>query len=114
MRYTTDGSVPTKTSAVYKAPFNLDSTTLILAKSFDTAGNESLVADAYYRVARSGEGHGLSVKFYKGPEWESLPVFKALTAANTWNSFSLQRIKSFLCWVRIAPGLGRCLKDIYK
>ena len=92
-RYTTDGTVPDKNSLLYKGPFDIDTTTIILAKSFDSAGNESLPADAYYRVVRSGEGHGLSVKFYTGPEWESIPVFKALTPAGSWNSyeFSLER-----------------------
>jgi len=87
IRYTTDGSIPVKTSLKYTNPFKLDTTAVVTAKSFDTAGNESLPATAYYRVVHSGQGHGVTLKFYAGPEWENLPVFSSLEITRQWNTY---------------------------
>lgn len=84
IRYTLTGKDPDSTSTVYTAPFRLDSTAVVKAKSFDPAGNESMAATAYFRLLRSGMGNGLTVDLYRGKDWKSLPVFSNLKAEKSF------------------------------
>lgn len=86
IRYTLTGKEPDSTSAIYTTPFSLDSSAVVKAKSFDTAGNESPAATAYFRILRSGQGNGLQASLYTGKDWKSLPVFTNLKAAQSWVS----------------------------
>lgn len=86
-RYTTDGSFPTAASALYTAPFRVDTTTVVTARSFDARGNASEPAVAYYRIVHSGQGHGLKVSYYPGGDWNTLPVFAGLQATQHWTSY---------------------------
>ncbi|GHV54009.1 hypothetical protein FACS1894181_17910 [Bacteroidia bacterium] len=43
IRYTTDGSVPTRESAEYTGPFTVDSTTVVIAKLFNDKGESPKV-----------------------------------------------------------------------
>jgi len=92
-RYTTDGTVPTKSSKQYTAPFTVDTSTVVTAMSFDTAGNNSQAVTAYYRVAASNQGHGVNVQYFTGFEWNHMPAFSLLQQRHAWNSyeFSLNR-----------------------
>ncbi|KAA6436692.1 sulfatase-like hydrolase/transferase [Dyadobacter flavalbus] len=85
-RYTTDGSEPDSTSAVYKNPFNVDKTTVVKAKSFDREGRESLLETAYFRMVKSGSGNGLNTSFYQGKNLEKLPEFATLKKGKSWTS----------------------------
>lgn len=87
IRYTINGNIPDSTSPVYKAPFTIDSTSVIQAKAFDEKGNESEVSGAYFRLVKSGQGNGLNVSFYKGNAWKKLPDFARLTPSKKWNSY---------------------------
>lgn len=86
IRYTLDGTDPGAASALYKAPFVLDSTAVVKARSFDGQGNESLVTAAYFRVLHSGAPNGLHAAFYPGKDWSSLPVFSKLSPTKQWTS----------------------------
>jgi len=48
IRYTTDGSEPTESSAVYSAPISVSTTTTLKAKGFKSGYNASSVASATY------------------------------------------------------------------
>jgi len=85
-RYTTDGSNPDSTSAIYKAPFTLDKTTVVKARSFDEKGNASLLSTAYFRVAKSGQGNGLTTTFYQGNELTKIPAFAKMKPGSSWIS----------------------------
>lgn len=50
IRYTTDGSTPTSSSAAYSLPFTLTSTKTVKAKAFLTSYTESAVATGTYTV----------------------------------------------------------------
>lgn len=86
IHYTLNGGVPDSSSPVYKAPFTIDSTTVVQAKAFDNNGNESAVSTAYFRVLKPQANSGLSVAFYKGAGWKQLPLFSKLSPATRWNS----------------------------
>lgn len=91
--YTLDGSVPTTSSPVYKAPFTVDKTTVVSAKSFDEKGNESGVANAYFRLLTSKKGNGLATSFYPGNDLKQIPVFSKLKKESSWisNEFTINR-----------------------
>jgi hypothetical protein len=91
IRYTTDGSVPTRESTVYDAPFTVNSSTVINAKLFSEKG-ESQKVTAYYRVADSKAGNGLNFKFYQQPVMKEMPLFQSLkpVGEGTAYEFSLE------------------------
>lgn len=90
IRYTTDGSEPGISSAIYEAPFNLEKTSVVKAKAFDARGNESLSAVAYFRVLPEDRGNGLSTSFYPGAGWKFLPVFNGIQPGSSWVSHEFQ------------------------
>lgn len=89
--YTLDGSVPTKSSILYKVPFILDKTTVVKAKSFSSDGNESVVSEGYFRVLKDSnvQDYGVNVSFYKGNRWTCLPNFKYEKVLDSWNSHEI-------------------------
>jgi hypothetical protein len=86
-RFTTDGSQPGTASTLYTRPFTIDTTTVVTARSFDKAGNASQPVTAFYRIASSGQGHGVKAIFYPGNDWGHLPVLSTMTDIHEWNSF---------------------------
>lgn len=93
IRYTLDGSDPDSNAAIYQAPFTLDTTAVVKAKSFDNNGNESLTSKAFFRVVKKDPGMGLQTDFYRGNNWTSIPDFSKLTPFKSWVSpeFELHR-----------------------
>ncbi|MCF2443694.1 alkaline phosphatase family protein [Dyadobacter sp. CY345] len=92
-RYTTDGKDPDEASPEYKAPFTVNKTTVVKAKSFDEKGNASLLSTAYFRLVKPGSGNGLTTTFYQGKELSKLPVFGTLKKGSSWISpeFNINR-----------------------
>lgn len=84
--YTLDGSVPTSKSKLYTAPFSIDRTTVVKAKSYGKDGSESIVSSAYFRILRSNDFNGVSVRYYDGKDWLSVPDFKSEEPVKTWVS----------------------------
>ena len=64
--YTTDGSTPTATSAVYSAPINVSSTTILKAIAIDSGGLPSGVASQTYTFLPVGN---ITVKFKPPTTW---------------------------------------------
>jgi hypothetical protein len=52
IHYTTNGSLPTLASPLYRGPFALPSTKTVKFRSFDWAGNSSAVGSAFVKVDR--------------------------------------------------------------
>jgi hypothetical protein len=77
IRYTTDGSIPTRTSDVYGAPFTVNRSTVVTAKLFGDKG-ESPHVTAWYRTADTKAGNGLQFKFYQQPLMREMPDFRTL------------------------------------
>lgn len=80
VRYTLDGSEPTKASAVYKKPLEISSSVTVKARFFHNDGRASRVSSATYSkvepVTDKGD-NGLAMSQYKGA-WSKLPDFNAL------------------------------------
>jgi len=83
IRYTLDGSAPTKDSTEYKSPIEIDRTTTVSARLFQDSGASSLMTQATYTkvepVAVDGKtlGPGLDYEFFVG-KWNALPEFETL------------------------------------
>lgn len=91
--YTTDGTDPKTSSTVYKAPFTVNKTTVVKAKTFDEKGNGSPLSTAYFRLVKPGMGNGLNTTFYQGKDLTKVPVFATLKKGSTWISpeFNINR-----------------------
>jgi len=50
IRYTTNGSVPTSLSTIYKSPFTLSSSATVMARAFKSGMTDSDVASAAYKI----------------------------------------------------------------
>ncbi|WP_339707914.1 alkaline phosphatase family protein [uncultured Kriegella sp.] len=76
IRYTTDGTLPTKNSELYTKPFKLSESAVVMAKSFIGEQQESNVATAYFRLIKSDSKNGVRYTYYHGDDWKFLPVFE--------------------------------------
>lgn len=95
--YTLDGSEPTLKSPLYAAPFSLNNTCVVKAKSFKKDGSsESLVAEGFFRFVTTNGTNGLHTAFYPGKNWTSVPDFKKLTPVKNWESHEIQLDKVFV------------------
>lgn len=84
IRYTTDGSVPTKNSALYKGAFKLSKSTVLIAKAFLGDNQESNISKAFYRIVKKDSKNGVHYKYYQSKkEWKFLPVFESLKPLKT-------------------------------
>ena len=86
IRYTTNGQDPDIKSELYKAGFDLDSTTVVKARSFDKEGHSSKVSTAYFRLSSSAASNGLKANFFKGIDLKQMPDFAKLKSESSWMS----------------------------
>jgi hypothetical protein len=87
IRYTLDGSDPTKNSAVYKEPLTIQKAAVVKARTFWTDGSFSPISEATFEKVRlhngkspKGLSKGLAFSYYEneGSSWSSIPDWKAL------------------------------------
>lgn len=88
--YTVDGSQPTRQATLYEAPFKINKTTVVRAKSYSDTGNESLISDGYFRLLKRNPENGINVSFYKGKGWSALPIFRNEKIVTQWTSDEIQ------------------------
>ena len=96
IRYTLDGSEPTKESALYTEPFKIENTTVVMAKAFNSEGEESPVRVAYFRLVNSDKGNGVSYSYFDGKNWEDIPDMSKLKPSKTGklNEFEISKMGS--------------------
>jgi hypothetical protein len=85
IRYTLDGSEPTRESKLYNAPITISGTTILKAKAFTEEGEESSTVYGRFSKAQPREPvgvdnlkAGIDFEYYEGA-WEVLPDFSSLT-----------------------------------
>lgn len=88
IRYTVDGTEPSASSTIFTKAFTVDRSTVVRAKAFSRDGlQESVIADAYYRLTRS-DNQGLTVSYFPAEEqWLKLPDFSNMKVKDQWKSF---------------------------
>lgn len=89
LRYTTDGSEPTKDSELYTDKFKLSQSSVVKAKLFN--GNEvSPVTQGYFRLISSDSDNGVAYKYYETDvRWKSLPDFDKLNAVRSGKVYEI-------------------------
>ncbi len=78
IRYTLDGSEPTRESPRYEGPIEIERSATVRARAFGEGGAESRAAEATYRLVRMVPGHGLSYTAFPG-KFDKLPDLSAAT-----------------------------------
>lgn len=71
--YTTDGSEPTTSSAVYSGPLNFKETTTL--KAIGVCGSAQSKVQTYTYTYREPLAHGIRLRFHKPDEWEKVYVY---------------------------------------
>ncbi|AYB32600.1 beta-glucosidase [Chryseolinea soli] len=82
IRYTLDGSDPSRTSSLYNGPFSLEHSAVLKAKSFSQA-KESAIAKGYFRLVDSHRPQGTRYSYYEGSDWHKLPAFEKIHALSS-------------------------------
>lgn len=87
IRYTLDGSEPTRNSSLYRQALNIKQSTLLKARAYTQDGHASRVVSMNLQKATAQVAQkvkklekGLKFSYYEG-EWTTLPDFKNLTPA---------------------------------
>lgn len=88
IRYTTDGTVPSKTSPLYTSPLSVDKSQVLTVIAFD--GNrpgemvraEIVASTPVPSFTVNNPQPGLNFSYYKG-KWESIPDFNKIKAVKT-------------------------------
>ncbi|MDD4116454.1 MAG: PA14 domain-containing protein, partial [Massilibacteroides sp.] len=78
IRYTIDGTTPTRESTLYSGSFNLKESAIVNAKIFNDEG-ESPMVSSQFRVVNSNGGNGINFSFFNLPGEKHMPSFGAKT-----------------------------------
>lgn len=93
IRYTLDGSKPSKQSSLYEGEFELTRSAVVLAKSFKMDQGQSLEsnpAKAFFRVVKSNTGNGVNYSYYHGTDWHFIPVLSNLKPIKKGQAFEFR------------------------
>lgn len=91
IRYTIDGSIPNKNSALYTEPFKLSESAVLMARSFANQNQESHATTAYFRLVKSNADNGVSYSYYEAEkEWSFLPVFASLKPVSSGQKYEFR------------------------
>ncbi|MDC8829359.1 alkaline phosphatase family protein [Alteromonas gilva] len=83
LRYTIDGTKPTRSSPEYTGKFTVSHSVVVQAAAFGDEEQQSTVTTGYYRTSSGQAANGISVGYYEGNSWRFLPVFEQLTPIKT-------------------------------
>jgi len=78
IRFTIDGTEPDINSSLYEKEFTLKNSAVVQAKVFNNQKEQSIVASAFFRVAKSNSVNGIMYKYFEGTNWKFLPAFESI------------------------------------
>ncbi|MGF1637241.1 MAG: alkaline phosphatase family protein [Cyclobacteriaceae bacterium] len=90
IRYTTNGISPDNEDVLYEAPFELDKTTIVMARAFDASGNPSQVQKAYFRIIDKDRSPGVQYKYYEGGPWSKIPDFNEMEVSRSGSCYEFR------------------------
>ena len=91
IRYTTDGSIPTQNSQLYSGKFLLTKSTVVMARAFKGANQESKVSKAYYRMINSTSNNGIRYHYYESKkDMNFLPNFLEMKAVKSGRTYQFR------------------------
>ena len=93
IRYTLDGSEPTKDSKLYKEPFSVSGYCMVIARAYKEGAIESQVVSSQIDIY-DPLTNGMNYKYYEG-KWTNIPDFTKLTPLHTGEvaSFNVSKLK---------------------
>ncbi len=89
IRYTLDGSEPTKNSILYNKPFEIKQSCVLKAKQF-VDDRTSRTAEAFFRMVKSNSGNGVRYSYFEGRDWDRLPDFNYFKPLRTGKVFEFR------------------------
>jgi len=94
IRYTLDGTTPTETSPLYRAPFDVSKSTIVLARSYKKSVNQGYVTRKIYDIYDNNI-NGLNYEYYEG-KWDKIPDYTTLKPlrAGKIDGFNIKKIKT--------------------
>lgn len=90
IRYTLDGTEPTRTSTLYTQAIELTQSATVKARHFAANNQQSAVKTAYYHTIASTSQHGVHYRYYQGQDWQFLPTFAALSPLSSGTSYQFR------------------------
>lgn len=90
IRYTLNGSIPDRQSALYEEPLKLHQSTVVTAKAFLGTHGESNPSIAYFRMVQENSKNGIRYKYFEGEDWKFLPVFASLKPIKSGKVFEFR------------------------
>src|SRR5690606_38416240 len=90
IRYTLDGTDPTRNSTLYTKPVDLTRSATVKAGHFASNNQQSAVITAYYHTVSSRSGNGVNYRYYEGQDWHFLPAFAALMPMKSGVSYQFR------------------------
>ena len=123
IRYTLDGSEPTRSSPRYRGPFQLSRTAVVRARSFHRGEPVSGIAEARFEKvdprpaqAVSGLRPGLLCERYEG-DWDELPDLDELEPSASWTASEVglgDEAQGEYCALRLSGWLDVPRDDVYQ
>lgn len=89
IRYTLDGSMPSKESNVYKSAFKVAKNTVVKSAVFNTKGIASLVSEAFFRVIPENLQAPVSYEIFHLSNLNSVPFLDKYTPDEKGNCFEI-------------------------
>jgi uncharacterized repeat protein (TIGR03806 family) len=89
--YTLDGNLPSTNSIPYSSPFLLASSSVLMAKAFETGFNESVAAQAVFSLAQA--------PFFTSPGGFTNGAFQLKLSGANGNNYRLEATTNFSDWV---------------
>ena len=81
VHFTTDGTIPTIVSPIFKDSFKVEKSMVVMARAFSKDTNASETQTAYFRIVKAGTAPTVSYKYYEldsTTETQQLPDFNLL------------------------------------
>jgi hypothetical protein len=81
VHFTTDGTIPTIASPIFKDSFKVEKSMVVMARAFSKDTNASETQYAYFRIVKAGTSPAVSYKYFEmdsTAEMQQLPDFKLL------------------------------------
>lgn len=89
IRYTTDGTMPSVKSLLYKSPFKTDKNTVVKSALFKNGSIASLVSEAFFRVIPAGFQPPVSYEIFYLSNLSGVPFLDNLSANEKGSCFEI-------------------------
>lgn len=90
IRYSLDGSEPTRDSTLYQQEVLLKQSAIVKARHFKGQTEQSGIATGFYHLIPDNPENGIHYKYYEDDRWQFLPALSALTPVSTGTTYQFR------------------------